>query len=88
MNCTDGSSGSTLLGRLQSASDTIYPVGRRLWRLDGEACSQGAEHEANLTLTACGREGQFTCDDGQCIHIHQVRTVALRGADAVRKGAW
>lgn len=45
-----------------------YPLGRQRWNLRQPVCGQQAEQERQLLITRC-RDGQYTCNDGTCIHL-------------------
>ena len=44
------------------------PVGKKTWFLPGSFCNKGLDEERPLLLSSC-KEGEFTCNDGQCIDI-------------------
>ena len=55
------------------ASQFSYALGKHNWTISGDAdqCSKGqASYTIEMKLTGC-KEGQFTCDDGQCVAIEQ-----------------
>ena len=49
-------------------SKDLLPVGKRSWFLTESSCNQGLEEDRVLLLSACD-QGQFTCDNGECIDI-------------------
>ncbi len=58
-------------------SPKVYPVGRQLWNIRGDVCNNDGQYQQeNLTLTVC-TEGQFTCDNGECVDIEQVISCPL-----------
>ena len=52
---------------------STYALGRHQWNLTNEAhsCSGGKPWLVDLKLTGCDQEGEFTCDDGQCVRMEQ-----------------
>ena len=49
------------------ASHVSFALGKNNWTIKGDmACNDGESYTLPLKLTACN-EGNFTCDDGQCI---------------------
>lgn len=55
------------------ASQLSYALGKHNWTINGDAdqCSKGQQsYTIEMKLTGC-KEGQFTCDDGQCVSIEQ-----------------
>ena len=44
------------------------PVGKKVWTIPRSSCNRGVDEERFLQLSSC-EEGQYTCDDGQCISI-------------------
>ena len=50
-----------------------FMLGKQNWTISGDskACHDGQNYTAELKLTGCNQEGEFTCDDGQCIAIEK-----------------
>ena len=50
------------------AANDGFMMGKHDWTIEGDSvkCSNGKTHARKLKLTGCV-EGEFTCDDGQCI---------------------
>ena len=34
-------------------------------------CHEGQPYKTQLKLTGCDQEGEFTCDDGQCVRMEE-----------------
>ena len=50
------------------SDDDILPVGKKPWSLPSSSCNKGLDEERTLLLTSC-KEGQFSCDNAECIDI-------------------
>ena len=50
------------------SDDDILPVGKKPWSLPDSSCNKGQDEERTLLLTSC-QEGQFSCDNAECIDI-------------------
>ena len=50
-----------------------FMLGKQNWRVEGDSkkCSGDPFYTATLKLTGCNPEGEFTCDDGQCIKMER-----------------
>ena len=48
-----------------------YLLGKHKWTISNDYfdCNEGQQYTTVLKLTGCNQEGDFTCDDGQCIPI-------------------
>ena len=55
-----------------TASLEDYALGKQEWLITGDDinCHQGKNYSTFLKLTVC-REGEFTCDDGECALMEQ-----------------
>ena len=44
----------------------------QVWTIEGDSvrCNNGLSHTRSLKLTGC-LDGEFTCDDGQCIKMER-----------------
>ena len=43
-----------------------------MWTVEGDFnCGNGASYTTELKLTACNPEGEFTCDDGECVKMEE-----------------
>ena len=49
-----------------------FMLGKQTWIIEGDSkkCYDGKPYTAELKLTGC-REGEFTCDDGQCVFMEE-----------------
>ena len=54
------------------ASYGSFLLGSNVWTIvdDSKSCYKGKPYSALLKLTGC-KEGQFTCQDGQCIEMEE-----------------
>ena len=54
------------------AKPDTFILGRHSWSISGdsEECHSGKPYTTKLKLTGCA-EGQFTCDDGQCVKMEE-----------------
>ena len=62
---------SSVIGSSRAPLDT-FTLGRHNWTIKGDkGCSiDGAEYTIELKMSGC-QEGNFTCDDGQCVSMDQ-----------------
>ena len=49
-----------------------FMLGKQIWKVEGDSkkCQDGRPYNITLKLTGC-KEGEFTCDDGQCIEMER-----------------
>ena len=49
-----------------------FMLGKQIWRVEGDSkkCQDGRAYDIKLKLTGC-EEGEFTCDNGQCIKMEE-----------------
>ena len=49
-----------------------FMLGKQNWTIEGDSnkCHDGKPYKITLKLTGC-QEGEFTCDDGQCVTIEE-----------------
>ena len=50
-----------------------YLLGKHNWTIsnDDYECNEGKPYTTMLKLTGCNPEGEFTCNDGQCIKMEE-----------------
>ena len=55
------------------ASKHSYLLGKHEWTISNDVyeCNKGKPYTTMLKLTGCKEEGEFTCDDGQCIKMEE-----------------
>ena len=58
---------------VSKASKPSYVLGKHKWTIsnDDYECNEGKAYTTMLKLTGCKEEGEFTCDDGQCIEMER-----------------
>ena len=57
-----------------SSEETSFVLGRNTWNIgaDSPKCHKGEPYSTQLKLSGCNTtEGEFTCDDGQCVSMEQ-----------------
>ena len=66
------SAGNSVRAEARAAKES-YVLGRHQWTVTGDIdeCHEGQQYKTSLKLTGCNPEGQFTCDDGQCVTMEQ-----------------
>ena len=56
---------------ITKASRVSFALGKNNWTIQGDmACNEGESYTLPLKLTGC-QEGNFTCDDGQCVAMEE-----------------
>ena len=65
---TDAKHGVTAVSK---ATKLSYALGKNEWTISNDVyeCSNGKPYTKTLKLSGCNPEGEFTCDDGQCIKM-------------------
>ena len=55
------------------ATKVSYVLGKHKWTVTGDVyeCHEGQPYTTLLKLSGCNPEGEFTCDDGQCVTMEQ-----------------
>ena len=62
---------SNVTGMSSKASFASFTLGKHNWTISGDdGCSSGASYTTELKMSGC-QEGDFTCDDGQCVRMDQ-----------------
>ena len=56
-----------------TAEEASFIMGRHEWSIEGDSaqCNRGKPYTAQLKMSGCNTEGEFTCDDGQCVTMEQ-----------------
>ena len=67
---TDAKSDVTAVSR---ATKLSYVLGKQEWTISNDVyeCGKGKSYTTMLKLTGCKEEGEFTCNDGQCIKMEE-----------------
>merc|ERR1712212_1360321 len=53
------------------ATKVSYVLGKHEWTISNDECGKGKPYSTMLKLTGCKEEGEFTCNDGQCIKMEE-----------------
>ena len=55
------------------ATKLSYVLGKHEWTVTNDiySCSKGQPYTTLLKMSGCNPEGEFTCDDGQCVTMEQ-----------------
>ena len=55
------------------ATKVSYVLGKHKWRVTGDvySCNEGQPYTTLLKMSGCNPEGEFTCDDGQCVTMEE-----------------
>ena len=58
---------------LTSAEETSFILGRHEWNISGDSaqCNKGKPYTSQLKMSGCNTDGEFSCDDGQCVTMEQ-----------------
>ena len=69
-NLTDAKSSVSAISR---ATKVSYLLGKHTWEVvnDVYECHEGRPYTTQLKLTGCNQEGEFTCNDGQCVRMEE-----------------
>ena len=56
-----------------SARETSFVLGRQNWTINSDSpeCNNGEPYSTQLKISGCNSDGEFTCDDGQCVTMEQ-----------------
>ena len=54
-----------------TAPKQSYLLGIHEWTISNDNCEKGKPYTAMVKLTGCNPDGEFTCDDGQCIKMER-----------------
>ena len=56
-----------------SAMETSFILGRQKWMIekDSPKCHEGEPYTSQLKMSGCKTDGEFTCDDGQCVTMEE-----------------
>ena len=67
---TDAKSTVTAISR---ATKVSYVLGKNTWEVTNDVykCHKGQPYNTQLKLTGCDQEGEFTCNDGQCVRMEE-----------------
>ena len=67
---TDAESNVTAVS---DATKVSYVLGKHEWTVSNDVflCNKGKPYTTFLKLSGCNHEGDFTCDDGQCVTMQQ-----------------
>ena len=56
---------------ISRASHASFTLGKHNWTIEGDkGCNEGKPYVRELKMSGC-QEGDFTCDDGQCVRMDQ-----------------
>ena len=55
------------------ATRVSYALGKHTWTIANDSiyCNNGEPYTKDLKLTGCKEEGEFTCNDGQCVKMEE-----------------
>ena len=55
------------------ATKVSYVLGKHMWKVTGDvfACNEGQPYTTPLKMSGCNQNGEFTCNDGQCVTMEQ-----------------
>ena len=67
---TDARNDVTAMSR---AAKLSYVLGKHEWTISNDVfeCGEGKPYTTKLKLTGCNPEGEFTCDNGQCVKMEE-----------------
>ena len=64
-------SANSLVNAVSRATKVSYLLGKHEWTISNDECNKGNPYTSMLKLTGCKEEGEFTCNDGQCIKMEE-----------------
>ena len=55
------------------APKVSYVIGKHEWTISNDTfeCNKGMMYTTKLKLTGCNQDGEFTCNDGQCVKMEE-----------------
>ena len=58
---------------VSDATKVSYVIGKHEWTVSNDVflCHKGQPYTTHLKLSGCNPEGEFTCDDGQCVTMEE-----------------
>ena len=58
---------------LSTAEEDSFIMGKQEWTIEGDStqCNRGQPYTSQLKMSGCNTDGEFTCDDGQCVSMEQ-----------------
>ena len=58
---------------VSDSSELSYVLGKHEWTISSDTfeCGKGESYTTELKLTGCKEDGEFTCDDGQCVTMEE-----------------
>ena len=56
-----------------SAIESSFSLGRQKWLIENDSpeCHEGEPYTSQLKMSGCKTDGEFSCDDGQCVNMAQ-----------------
>ena len=63
----------TQVTAVSKASKVSYVLGKHTWTISNDVydCGESRTYTSQLKLSGCDKDGEFTCDDGQCVRMEQ-----------------
>ena len=63
----------TTVNAISRATKVSYVLGKHTWEVANDVyeCHKGQPYTTQLKLTGCDQDGEFTCNDGQCVRMEE-----------------
>ena len=63
----------SIVSATSRSTKVSYVLGKHTWEVANDVyeCHKGEPYTTQLKLTGCDQQGEFTCNDGQCVRMEE-----------------